>query len=249
MKAVQVFATGGVEALTFNNNAIVPIITPSQILVQNMFVGVNFIDTYHRTGLYKLPLPFVPGREGSGIVVEVGADVKAFKVGDRVAYTGTATYAEYTAVNTDFTVKLPDSMTHETGAALLLQGLTAISLAKMAYTIKAGDYVLIHACAGGTGSLLVQLCKYYGAFVIGSTSSAEKKELAIKSGADHVLLYTSQNIHEEVMRITNGKGNTPLTIGVQAVFDGVGKSTFDTSLVCLAKFGTMLSFGTEILIR
>ncbi|KAI8894331.1 hypothetical protein BC833DRAFT_605281 [Globomyces pollinis-pini] len=263
MKAIQVASLGDSSVLTCLSSIARPTIKSNEILVKNAFSGVNFIDTYHRTGLYKLPLPFIPGREGSGTIVEVGDEVKDFTVGNRVAYTASASYAEFTVVNPgtyrhslitlfiflflilvglsndlllDFAITLPDSVSFEQGSGLLLQGLTGMALTKMVHVVKPGETVLIHAAAGGTGLVLVQLCKHFGATVIGTTSTPEKKALALKAGADHVILYKEEDIVERVKALTNNQG-------VNAVFDGVGKTTFDVSLACLSKLGSMVSFG------
>ncbi|KAI9357030.1 hypothetical protein DFJ73DRAFT_913326 [Zopfochytrium polystomum] len=249
MKAIQFSQVGGVEVLEFKDVPRPSAPLPGTILVQNKYAGVNFIDTYHRTGLYKVQLPFIPGRcvqsctnvysslitdmcfsEGSGVVEAVGDGVTEFKVGDRVAYMAGQTYAEYT------TVKLPDNVSFEDGAALLLQGATAMSLVLRANEVKPGDFVLIHAAAGGTGRLLTQVCKNLGAFVIGTTSTAEKAATAKACGADVIINYSTSDVVEEVKRVTGGKG-------VHVVYDGVGRTTFETSLACLRRLGTMASFG------
>ncbi|KAI8916275.1 hypothetical protein EDD86DRAFT_198178, partial [Gorgonomyces haynaldii] len=235
MRAIQMAKTGGIEVLALAQVS-APTIQSNQVLVENHYAGVNFIDTYHRTGLYKVPLPFVPGREGSGIVKQVGNQVTRFKPGDRVCYGAGATYCELTAVNEEAVLKLPDHVSLEEGAAISLQGLTAISLAMYSHQVKKGETVLVHAAAGGTGLLLVQLCKHLGAKVIGTTSTQQKAQKAYEAGADEIIIYTEKDIKTEVMRITGGKG-------VQCVFDGVGKTTFDTSLQCLSRMGSMLSFG------
>ncbi|KAJ3326153.1 NADPH:quinone reductase [Boothiomyces sp. JEL0866] len=234
-KAIQVSETGDISVLKYTTVPI-PSIKPTQLLVKNHYAGINFIDTYHRTGLYKLPLPFIPGREASGVVEQVGDQVTGFKVGDRVAYTGSGTYSEYTAAEKSSTIKIPDNVSFQLGAAVLLQGLTAVSLTRMVHPVQSGQTVLIHAAAGGTGQVLVQLCRLYGATVIGTVSTQAKKELALKAGAHHVIIYTETDITQKVLEITNGSG-------VDAVFDGVGKTTFDTSLACLKTLGSLVSFG------
>ncbi|KAJ3393343.1 hypothetical protein HDU84_002138 [Entophlyctis sp. JEL0112] len=236
MRAALFRTTGPSSVLEYVTNAAKPSPTAGQLLVRNHFVGINFIDTYHRTGLYKVPLPFTPGREAAGVVEAIGAGVHGFAVGDRVAYMGPNTCAEYALASQDQIIRLPDDVPLDIAAALLLQGCTAMSLVKLAYEVKKGDYVLIHAAAGGTGQMLVQICKEYGAIVIGTTSSAAKAETVQRAGADHVILYTQQNVKEEVMKITNGRG-------VNVVYDGIGKSTFDVSLSCLGLLGTLASFG------
>ncbi|KAJ3147418.1 hypothetical protein HK101_002224 [Irineochytrium annulatum] len=237
MRAVIINAHGGPDALQYVTDAPKPAAPGAgQILVKNSHVGVNFIDTYHRTGLYKVQLPFTLGREAAGVVEAVGEGVTRFKVGDRVAYFAGSTYAEYAISPEDPVVKLPDDISFENGAAMCLQGATALSLTKMAYEVKKGDFVLVHAAAGGTGRLLAQVCRHFGATVIGTTSSEAKAEVARAAGCHHVILYTSQDVVAEVKRITSGKG-------CQVVYDGVGKTTFEVSLACLARLGTLASFG------
>ncbi|KAJ3036959.1 NADPH:quinone reductase [Rhizophlyctis rosea] len=234
-KAVQINKQGGVDVLEVVDLP-VPKVSPGKILIKNHFIGTNFIDTYQRSGLYKVPLPYILGREASGVIEAVGEGVTDFAVGDRVGYLHGSTYATYTDADIAQVVKLPDTVSFEAGASLFLQGLTALSLIRVAYEIKKDDYVLIHAAAGGTGALLVQLAKHYGAHVIGTTSTEEKAATAQSHGADDVILYTKQDVVEEVKRITGGKG-------VHAVFDGIGKATFDVSLDSLRKLGYFLSFG------
>ncbi|ORZ36168.1 NADPH:quinone reductase [Catenaria anguillulae PL171] len=239
MKAIQVAKTGGLDVLTVSSAVSRPTaasLAPGQVLVRNAFSGVNFIDTYHRTGLYTLPLPFIPGREGAGVVEAVAPDVQHVAVGDRVAWLGPGSYAQYTAVNGIHVAKLPAGVSEETGAAALLQGLTALSLVNLAYKVQVGDTVLVHAAAGGTGGLLVQLAKLRGATVLATTSSDAKAAEAKRLGADHVIRYDKEGIAERVRELTNGKG-------VQAVFDGVGKATFEASLASLARRGFLLTFG------
>ncbi|KAF9549533.1 NADPH:quinone reductase [Mortierella hygrophila] len=212
---------------------------PDQVLVKVAYAGVNFIDTYQRSGLYPQTLPFIVGREGSGEIVEVGPEAKGdFKVGDRVAFMGPSSYAEYDAVSTLSLAKLPDAISLEQGAALLLQGLTAWSLVRQAYKVEKGDWVLIHAAAGGVGLLLCQMCKLLGANVIGTTSSEAKAQLAKANGADYVVDY-SNGYDELVAKVNELTGNK----GVHVVLDGVGASTFDVSLKVVRRLGTVISFG------
>ncbi|TPX68044.1 hypothetical protein SpCBS45565_g03311 [Spizellomyces sp. 'palustris'] len=235
MKAIQVRNTGDSSVLQYVD-VDKPTVSADRLLIKNSFVGVNFIDTYHRSGLYKVELPFILGREASGVVEAVGEGVTGFAQGDRVAYLSASTYAQYTATPPTNVVRLPPEVTLEEGAALLIQGLTALTLAQQAYEVKPGDHVLVHAAAGGTGQMLVQVCKHLGARVIGTTSSEEKAATVRRAGADDVILYTKQDVVQEVHKLTNGQG-------VAAVFDGVGRSTFDESLACLKRLGFMLSFG------
>ncbi|KAF8952148.1 NADPH:quinone reductase [Haplosporangium bisporale] len=214
---------------------------PDQVLIKVHYAGVNFIDTYQRSGLYPQPMPFILGREGSGEIVEVGAEAEGgFKVGDRVAFSGPSSYAEYTAISTLTVAKLPDNISYEKGAALLIQGLTAWTLARQAYKIEKGDWVLVHAAAGGMGLLLCQIAKLMGAHVIGTTSTDAKAELARKNGADYVINYANgyDPVIEKINELTGGKG-------VHVVYDGVGAATFDTSLKVVRRLGTVISFGNS----
>ncbi|KAG0336136.1 NADPH:quinone reductase [Podila humilis] len=238
--AVQIAKHGDSSVLAYVPIA-KPVPKPDQVLIKVHYAGVNFIDTYQRSGLYPQTMPFVLGREGSGEIVEVGPEAKGgFKVGDRVAFIGIGSYAEYTAIAPLTVAKLPYSISYEKGAALLLQGLTAWTLVRQAYQVKKGDWVLIHAAAGGMGLLLCQLAKQLGAHVIGTTSTDAKAQLALKNGADHVLNYTEgyDPVVEQIKELTGGKG-------VQVVYDGVGASTFDASLKAVARLGTVISFGNS----
>ncbi|KAL2920302.1 hypothetical protein HK105_200375 [Polyrhizophydium stewartii] len=236
MRAVQIHETGGPANLVLAADVATPACGPNDVLVRNHFSGVNFIDTYHRSGLYKVPLPYVPGREAAGLVEAVGANVRNFKPGDRVAYFSSGSYAEFSAVPEGYVVHLPDSVSFETGASMLLQGLTAMGLACIAHNTKPGEFALVYAAAGGTGQMLVQVCKELGATVIGITSTADKAAIAREAGADHVITYATEDIAARVAEITGGKG-------ANVIFDGVGKSSFDTSLACIARLGSLLSFG------
>lgn len=211
---------------------------PGQAVVKLHAIGVNFIDVYFRTGLYQAKdLPFTLGQEGAGEVIEVGEGVREVAVGDRVAYTGPqGSYAEWHAVPAERLVKLPKELSFKHGAAAMLQGMTAHYLAVSTYPLKSGDTCLIHAAAGGVGLLLVQIAKLRGAMVIGTVSTSQKEAMAKEAGADHVIRYTEQDFEAEVKRITGGKG-------VHAVYDGVGKTTFDQSLNCLRRRGMMVLFG------
>ena len=236
MKAIQVRKTGGPEVLTL---ADIPAPKPkaNEALVQIKAIGVNFIDVYFREGRYPAQTPFVPGQEASGVITEVGADVKDLKPGDRVAYAGTlSSYAEYAVVAADRLVKIPDKVTFEQGAAAMLQGMTAHYLVHSTYPLKAGESTLIHAAAGGVGQLLVQMAKKIGARVIGTAGTEDKAKLARDAGADDVILYTKQDFETETKRLTNNKG-------VDVVYDGVGKDTFEKGLDVLRPRGYMVLFG------
>jgi NADPH:quinone reductase len=236
MKAMQVSQPGAPEAMQFVDLP-TPEPKPNEALVKIEAIGVNFIDVYHREGRYKLPIPFIPGSEMSGMVEKVGAEVKSVKAGDRVAQTGVVgTYAEYQAVPADRLVKLPDHVDFKTAAAVMLQGGTMHYLMRSTYPLKAGETALVHAAAGGMGLLLTQFGKHIGARIIGTAGSDDKLKLAKQNGADEVINYSTQDFAAEVKRITGGKG-------VDVVYDGVGKSTFEGSLNSLRPRGYMVLFG------
>jgi NADPH2:quinone reductase len=238
MKAIQVPKTGGVEVLTFTD---VPDPKPklNEVVVKIAAAGVNFIDVNHREGRYPITPPFILGQEASGVVSNVGADVKDFKAGDRVAYTGiTGAYAEYEAVPADRLVRVPVGITDQQAAAAMLQGMTAHYLTRSTYPLKKGDIALIHAAAGGVGLLLVQMSKALGARVIATVSTEEKAKLAREAGADDVIFYTKQDFETETKRLTDGKG-------VHVVYDGVGKTTFDQDLNVLRPRGYLALFGAS----
>ncbi|MBI4500257.1 MAG: quinone oxidoreductase [Gemmatimonadetes bacterium] len=236
MKAIRVQTAGGPEVLQVEDVPI-PEAATGQAVVKLEAIGVNFIDVYYRTGLYKTQLPFTPGQEGAGTVTAVGEGVTAVAVGDRVAYTGVqGSYAEYQAVPADRLVKLPREISTREGAAAMLQGMTAQYLTMSTFPLRRGETCLVHAAAGGVGLLLCQIAKLKGATVIGTVSTEEKAALAREAGADHVIRYTEQDFEAEVKRITGGKG-------VDVVYDSVGKTTFDKSLNCLRKRGMMVLFG------
>ncbi len=236
MKAIRIHTPGGPEALQYDDVA-EPTAGAGQAVVKLAAAGVNYIDVYFRTGANKAPLPLVLGLEGSGAVTAVGAGVTDVKVGDAVAWTGVqASYAQMTAVPADRLVKLPAGVAPKDGAAAMLQGMTAHYLVKSSYPLKKGDTCLVHAAAGGMGLLLCQMAKMLGATVIGTVSTEEKAALAKGAGADHVILYSTQDFEPEVKRITGGRG-------VDVVYDGVGATTFDKSLNCLRPRGFMVLFG------
>ncbi len=236
MKAIQAQKTGGPEVLT-RVELPVPKPKPNQAVVQIKAIGLNFIDVYVREGRYPAPLPFVDGQEAAGVVTEVGAEVKSVKPGDRVAYTGVlGAYAEYAAVPADRLVHLPDKLSFEQGAAAMLQGITAQYLTHSTYPLKRGETALIHAAAGGVGLLLVQMAKTIGARVIGTAGTDEKAKLARDAGADDVIVYTKQDFEVETKRLMGGKG-------VDVIYDGVGKATFEQDLNLLRPRGYLVLFG------
>jgi NADPH2:quinone reductase len=238
MKAIQVAKVGGPEALTLVDLP-VPKPKPDEAVVQIKAVGVNFIDVYFRDGRYPAPLPFVNGQEAAGVVTTVGSQITNVKPGDRVAYTGVlGSYAQYAAVPADRLVHIPDKLDFSHAAAAMLQGMTAHYLCHSTYPLKRAETALIHAAAGGVGSLLVQMAKRIGARVIGTAGSEEKAKLARDAGADDVILYTQQDFEVETMRLTVGKG-------VDVIFDGVGKTTFDKDLNLLHPRGYLVLFGAS----
>ncbi len=236
MKAIRVRETGGPEKLLCEDLPL-PAPGPGQALVKIRSIGLNYIDVYYRTGLYKSQLPFTPGMEAAGTVEAVGENVKTVKPGDRVAYAGIlGAYAEYSLVNALQLVPLPADVDFPLAAAVMLQGLTAHYLTHSAFPLRKGETVLIHAAAGGVGLLLIQIAKIIGAGVIGTVSTDEKAALAANAGADHIVRYTRDDFELEVKQITGGTG-------VDVVYDSVGKTTFEKSLNCLKRRGMMVLFG------
>jgi NADPH2:quinone reductase len=236
MKAVRVHAPGGPDALKYEDVP-EPTPKPGEAIVKIDAAGLNYIDVYQRSGLYKLDLPLTLGLEAGGTVTAVGAGVTEVKVGDKVAYTGVpGAYAQYAAVPAQRLVVLPPGLQPKQGAAAMLQGMTAHYLACSTYPLKTGDTCLVHAAAGGVGLLLCQIARMRGARVIGTVSTDEKAKVAREAGADQVILYTKQDFEVEVKRITGGKG-------LQVVYDAVGKTTFDKGFNCLAPRGMMVLYG------
>ena len=236
MKAVRVKEYGGPEVMSYEDTEL-PALGDKDVLVKIEASGINYIDTYQRSGLYQIPLPATLGLEAAGTVEDTGNGVTQVSKGDRVAYTSVpGAYAECACVPESKLVKLPEGVSFNEGAAAMLQGCTAHYLSQSTYPIKKGDRCLIHAAAGGVGLLLIQMAKMAGAFVIGTVSTEEKAQLARDAGADEVILYSQQNFLEEVMRITERQG-------VNVVYDSVGKATFDKSIDCLAKLGFMVLYG------
>jgi NADPH2:quinone reductase len=236
MRTIRVSQTGGPEVLA-PIEVSEPDCAGSDILVDVAAAGVNFIDIYQREGLYPMPLPYTPGLEGAGIVRSVGSDVTDFSPGDRVAWTGhPGSYAEVIALPQDRAVRVPDGISLESAAGLMLQGLTAHYLVTSVYAIQPGDTALVHAAAGGVGLVLCQMIRSRGGTVIGTVSSDAKASAAHSAGATHIIRYDTEDIVSEVQEITRG-------LGVHVVYDGVGASTFDASLRSLRPRGTMALFG------
>lgn len=233
-KAIVANQPGGPEVLELTD-VDQPSAGPGQLLIRVAAVGVNFIDTYERQGVYNVPFPYTPGSEASGTIEQVGEGVEDYQVGQRVATAeGRGTYAEYTVVDADKALPVPDGVSDEAAAALPLQGMTAHYLINSTYKVEPGQTVLTHAGAGGVGLLLTQLLKARGARVITTVSSHEKEQLARAAGADEVLRY--EGFADRVRELTDGRG-------VDVVFDGVGKETFEGSLSTLRKRGMMVLFG------
>lgn len=236
MNAIQIAQTGGPEVLDWKDIA-TPVAGAGEALIAVDSVGVNFIDIYFREGRYPAPLPFIPGQEAAGTVVSVGEGVTTVKSGDRVAWCGVqGAYAEFAVVPAARLVQVPESVTLAQAAAAMLQGMTAHYLAHSTYAIQAGDTVLIHAGAGGTGLILTQMAKKLGARVFTTVSTEEKAQFSREAGADEAILYTQVDFASEVKRLTGGAG-------LPVVYDSVGKSTFEQSLTCLRPRGLMVLFG------
>ncbi len=237
MKAIRIDHNGGPETLRLVDIEAPPP-GPHEVRVRHEAIGVNFIDTYHRTGLYKMALPHGLGLEAAGDVDAVGANVTRFKQGDRVAYCSgpIGAYAEAHAVNEARAVKLPDGIAFDIAAASLLKGMTARYLLRKTFLVKRGDVVVIHAAAGGVGQIAVQWAKRLGAVVIATAGSDAKAEIARTLGADHVIVQGREDVAKRVREVTDG-------IGAHVVYDGVGKDTFAASLDCLRPLGMMVSYG------
>ena len=236
MKAIRVHTPGGPEVMKLEEVP-EPKAGPGQAVVKLEAAGLNYIDVYFRTGMYKAPLPLTPGLEGAGTVTQLGDGVKDLKPGDRVAYTGIpGSYAQMNVCPADRLVKLPDKLSFRDGAASMLQGMTAHYLTRSTYPLKSGDTCLVHAAAGGMGLLLTQMGKMFGATVIGTVSTDEKAALAKQAGADHVILYSKQDFVAEVKRITGNRG-------VDVIYDGVGATTFEKGLTCIRPRGVMALYG------
>ncbi|KAF2708906.1 NAD(P)-binding protein [Pleomassaria siparia CBS 279.74] len=241
MKGVWIEKTGGTEVLQYKTDIPVPEPKEGEVLVKNEFIGINYIDTYFRSGVYPLPhTPYILGREGSGTIASLGPNIPAtLTLGARVAYMGTSAYAEYTAVSSTYVMLIPDSVDSKTAAAAPLQALTALTLIREAYAVQKGDWVLVTAAAGGVGLWLCQLLNAVGARTIATASTEEKRQLAKENGAQVLLEYHADDKQEfvkKVLEVTGGEG-------VAAVFDSVGKDTFDSSLAVVKRKGTMVSFG------
>ena len=236
MKVILVRHTGGPEVMELAEVPI-PQPKPTEAVVKVSVAGVNSIDGHFRDGSLRTPLPFIPGQEGAGIVTSLGAQAKAEKVGDRVAWSGAlGSYAEYVAASADILVPVPSGVSDQQAAAAMMHGLTAHYLVNDAHKLKAGETALVHAAAGGVGLLLVQMARMIGAHVIGTASSDDKAALAREVGANDVIVFTRQDFEPEVKRLTGGKG-------VDVVYDGVGKATFEKNLNVMRLRGMLVLYG------
>ncbi len=237
MKTVIVSKNGGAEVLEIQeSNLQAP--GPNEVLIEHVAIGLNFIDVYHRSGLYPINLPSGIGAEASGIIKEVGSNIDNFKVGDRIAYSGQplGAYSSHRIFPTKDLVIVPDSVDLEIAATLMIKGLTTFYLLYKTYPVSSGETILFHAAAGGVGQIFCQWAKSLGCKVIGTVGSDEKIKIAKKNGCDHVINYSKENFSKRVLEITNG-------LGVPVVYDGVGKNTLEGSLECLKIRGMMVSFG------
>lgn len=233
---IRVYETGGPEKLQWEQMPLT-LPGPNEVVVRNTAIGLNFVDTYYRSGLYPAELPLIPGSEGAGIVEAIGSNVKGLKKGMRVAYVDPiGAYAEMVVRPAERLVKIPQGIDSKVAAALLLKGMTAEYLLRRTYKVRKGDTILVHAAAGGVGQILCQWAKHIGAAVIGTVGSEEKAKIAKKVGCKHVIITSQQSIAEQVRKITKGEG-------VPVVYDGVGKDTFEQSLDCLRPLGLMVSYG------
>jgi NADPH2:quinone reductase len=236
VKAIRIHETGGPEVMRWEDVELPPP-GPGQALVRNTAVGLNYIDTYHRSGLYPMPLPLTLGMEGAGVVEAVGPKVKEFKPGDHVAYAQPiGSYTERCLRPADRLVKVPAGVDDRVAAAIMLKGMTSWYLCKRTYRVKKGDTVLVHAAAGGVGQILAQWCKHLGARVIGTVGSEAKAALAKKAGCKDVIVLGQGKFSDKVRELTKGAG-------VPVVYDGIGKDTFMDSLDCLRPLGLMVSYG------
>ena len=235
--AIRIHRTGGPEVLQWEAVELPPP-AAGEVRLRHHAVGLNFIDTYHRSGLYPLPLPSGLGMEGAGVVEAVGEGVADLKAGDRVAYTSGPldAYSEARNIEARHLVALPEDISFEQGAAMMLQGITAQYLLHATYPVKAGETILVHAAAGGVGSILVQWAKLLGATVIGTVGNDDKAQRARALGCDHVIVYSREKFPERVRELTGG-------MGVAVVYDSVGRDTFLDSVACLRRRGTMVSYG------
>jgi NADPH2:quinone reductase len=237
VKAIRITETGKANVMKFVDVELKKL-APNEVLIKNKAIGLNYIDVYHRSGTYPLPLPTGIGLEAAGVIEETGSDVKEFKVGDRVAHAAAppGSYSEKQVYPQEKLVKIPDYITDEIASCIMLKGITSEYLLHRAYAVKKGEFILFHAAAGGVGQVLCQWAKSLGCKVIGTVGSDEKVAIAKENGCDFVINYSKESFSQKVKEITDGKM-------LKVVYDGVGAKTFEESLDCLAIRGTMVSFG------
>jgi NADPH2:quinone reductase len=235
--AIRIHEQGGPENMKWEE-VMVGEPGPGELRIRHTAVGLNFIDTYHRSGLYKLPMPTVLGREGAGVVEAIGANVAEFSVGDRVAYAASpiGSYAEVRLMPADRVVRIPANVSDQQAASMMLKGMTAQYLIRRTFRVKPGDTILFHAAAGGVGLIVCQWAKHLGATVIGTVGSEEKAKIALANGCDHVINYSTEDFVAGISELTGGKK-------CAVVYDGVGKDTFLKSLDCVRPLGTVVIFG------
>tara|TARA_Y100001970_G_scaffold253279_1_gene327886 strand:- start:12862 stop:13842 length:981 start_codon:yes stop_codon:yes gene_type:complete len=238
-KSIIINKHGGPEVLELIDTN-VGVLGPKHIKIKNVAIGLNFIDTYHRSGLYPLKLPSGLGMEGAGVVEEVGSEVKNFSIGDNIAYASPplGSYSEERVIPESIAVKIPDGISHKIAASIMTKGLTVYYLLFKTYKVGAGEIILFHAAAGGVGQIFCQWAKSIGCKVIGTVGADDKINIAKKNGCDFVINYNKENFDERVLEITNNKG-------INVVYDGVGKNTFEKSINCLKPRGMMVSFGNS----
>ncbi len=236
-RSIIIKKNGGPDVLEIENVTPEPP-GPQDIRVKNIAIGLNYIDTYHRSGLYPVKLPHGIGLEGAGIVIDVGSEVKNFNKGDNIAYAAPplGSYSEERNIPEKIAVKIPDGVTHKVAASIMTKGLTVFYLLNKTFKVNARNIILFHAAAGGVGQIFSQWAKSIGCKLIGTVGSDEKIEIAKKNGCDFVINYKKESFDKKVLEITNNKG-------VDVVYDGVGKDTFEKSLICLKARGMMVSFG------
>jgi len=237
VKAIKITETGKANVMKFVDVELKKL-APNEVLIKNKAIGLNYIDVYHRSGTYPLPLPTGIGLEAAGVIEETGSDVKEFKVGDRVAHAAAppGSYSEKQVYPQEKLVKIPDYISDEIASCIMLKGITSEYLLHRAYAVKKGEFILFHAAAGGVGQVLCQWAKSLGCKVIGTVGSDEKVAIAKENGCDFVINYSKESFSQKVKEITDGKM-------LKVVYDGVGAKTFEESLDCLAIRGTMVSFG------
>ena len=237
IKAIRITETGKANVMKFVDIELKKL-APNEVLIQNKAIGLNYIDVYHRSGTYPLPLPTGIGLEAAGVIEEIGSDVKEFKVGDRVAHAAAppGSYSEKQVYPQEKLVKIPDYISDEIASCIMLKGITSEYLLHRAYKVKKDQFILYHAAAGGVGQVLCQWAKSLGCKVIGTVGSEDKVKIAKENGCDYVINYSKESFSQKVKEITNGKM-------LDVVYDGVGAKTFEESIECLAIRGTMVSFG------